>query len=308
MALPEVLLTEEQRIEFTKISSNISKQELINFYTFSSFDLEHINNHRREYNKLGFAVQVAFLHNTGWNFLRVEDISEPALDYIAEQISVSPKEIYKYFNRENTRLAHLKEIKSIYGFKNYTENFSTELRKYLMPFAIENDNSINLIKLAISKIRSQKIILPGITTIEKLVSEILNEADNQFIENINKNISFEQKEKLELLLNSKENNVTKLAWLKEDQGHSTPKAFAEVIERIEYIRSLKLSISLDDLHPNRIKQLARLGSKYEPYAFRRFDEKKRYGILVLYLYELSQVLIDRAVDIHDKQMNILLSK
>ena len=308
MALPEVLLTEEQRIEFTRISSNISKQELINFYTFSSFDLEHINNHRREYNKLGFAVQIAFLHNTGWNFLRVEDISEPALEYIAEQISVSPKEIYKYFNRENTRLSHLKEIKNIYGFKNCTEDFSGELHKYLMPFAIENDNSMNLIKLAINKIRSNKIILPGITTIEKLVSEIINEADNQFIENVNKHINLEQKEKLEILLNSKESNITKLAWLREDQGNSTPKAFAEVIERLEYIRSLKLSISLDHLHPNRIKQLARLGSKYEPYAFRRFDEKKRYGILVLYLYELSQVLTDRAVEIHDKQMNILLSK
>lgn len=94
-------------------------------------------------------------------FLRVEDISEPALEYIAEQISVSPKEIYKYFNRENTRLSHLKEIKNIYGFKNYTEDFSGELHKYLMPFAIENDNCMNLIKLAINKIRSNKIILPN---------------------------------------------------------------------------------------------------------------------------------------------------
>ena len=73
MSIPELLLTEEQRYEFTRISPNISKQELINFYTFSSFDLEHINKHRREYNKLGFAVQVSFLHNTGWNFLRIED-------------------------------------------------------------------------------------------------------------------------------------------------------------------------------------------------------------------------------------------
>jgi len=308
LSVPELLLTEEQRFEFTRVSPNISKQELINFYTFSSFDLEHINKHRREYNKLGFAVQVSFLHNTGWNFLRIEDISEPALNYIAEQISVNPIEIQKYFNREKTRLAHLKEIKNIYSFTNYSDEYSEEIKNYLMPFAIESDNSMPLIKLAINKIRSEKTILPGITTIEKLVSGVLNKADNQFIENINKNISLEQKEQLETLLSSKENNITKLAWLREDQGLSNPRAFIEIIDRLEYIRKLKLELSLEDLHPNRIKQFARLGSKYEPYAFRRFDEKKRYGILVLYLYELSQILIDRAVDIHDKQINLLLSK
>ena len=49
-----------------------------------------------------------------------------------------------------------------------------------------------------------------------LLGEIINEADNQFIENVNKHINLEQKEKLEILLNSKESNITKLAWLRED--------------------------------------------------------------------------------------------
>ena len=62
------------------------------------------------------------------------------------------------------------------------------------------------------------------------------------------------------------------------------------------------------MHPNRIRQLSRLGSKYEPFSLRRFEEKKRYSILALYLYELSQNLIDKAIEIHDRQINILLSK
>lgn len=51
-----------------------------------------------------------------------------------------------------------------------------------------------------------------------------------------------------------------------------------------------------------------MGQKYEPHSFRRFDANKRYAMLALYLYDLSQSLIDLTIDIHDKQINILLSK
>ncbi len=54
--------------------------------------------------------------------------------------------------------------------------------------------------------------------------------------------------------------------------------------------------------------MSRLGAKYEPYAFRCFDEDKRYAILAVYLYELCQNLIDKAIEIHDRQINMLLLK
>lgn len=74
------------------------------------------------------------------------------------------------------------------------------------------------------------------------------------------------------------------------------------------IRNLHLELNIGGLHPNRLRQLCRLGSKYEPFLLRRFEEKKRYSILALYLYELSQSLTDKAIEIHDRQINILLSK
>mgnify|MGYP001611117807 CR=1 FL=1 len=58
-----------------------------------------------------------------------------------------------------------------------------------------------------------------------------------------------------------------------------------------------------DLRPNRIRQLSRLGSKYELFSLERFENKKRYAIVALYLYELSQNLIDKTIEI-----NVLLSR
>ncbi|WP_238903425.1 DUF4158 domain-containing protein [Clostridium sp. YIM B02506] len=59
MATPEILLTEEQRLEFTQIPQNISEWEIARHYTLNENDIEIINRHRRDYNRLGFAVQYA---------------------------------------------------------------------------------------------------------------------------------------------------------------------------------------------------------------------------------------------------------
>lgn len=117
-------------------------------------------------------------------------IPESVLNYISEY---KPKELELYAQRENTRLEHIQEIRKIYGFKNYTDQYSRSLIQTLLPYAIGNDNVINLMKLAITEIKKQKIILPGITTIEKVVSEVIAKADEEFVEIVNNSITSDQK-------------------------------------------------------------------------------------------------------------------
>lgn len=81
-----------------------------------------------------------------------------------------------------------------------------------------------------------------------------------------------------------------------------------MIERLETIRSLALPTDFRVIHPNRLRQLAKLGARYEPFALRRFPDPKRYAIVVVYLRERSQDLIDHAFEIHHRQMIALQSK
>ena len=171
---------------------------------------------------------------------------------------------------------------------------------------MENDNAISLIKYTITELRRQRIILPGITTIEKLVSDSISMADERIII-INENLTREQKFSMAVLINSQSENTTaKLGWIREEIGHASPKSFIEVIKRIEEIRKLNLNMNIERLHPNRICQLSRIGAKYEPHSFRRFEEDKRYAILAVYLFELCQNLIDKAIEIHDGKYTPLL--
>lgn len=54
--------------------------------------------------------------------------------------------------------------------------------------------------------------------------------------------------------------------------------------------------------------MARIGARYEPHSFRRFNEDKRYALLVAYLITLSQDLTDHSIEIHDRQMMVLQAK
>lgn len=79
MAAPEILLTEEQRLEFTRIPDNISEFEIAKYYTFTDNDMEVINRHRRDYNRIGFAVQLCVLRHPGWSLVNNDIIPEPVL-------------------------------------------------------------------------------------------------------------------------------------------------------------------------------------------------------------------------------------
>ncbi|MBS7726986.1 Tn3 family transposase, partial [Vibrio cholerae] len=123
-------------------------------------------------------------------------------------------------------------------------------------------------------------------------------AEKKLFNTVSQSLTNEQKEKLEdiiTLQHSSESNKTILGWLKEPPGHPSPETFLKVIERLEYIRGMELeTVQINHLHRNRLLQLSRLGSRYEPYAFRDFQENKRYSILTVYLLHLNQDLTDKA--------------
>ncbi len=173
---------------------------------------------------------------------------------------------------------------------------------------MENGNSMYLIRTALDELRNKKIIIPAITTVERIVWDVRNKAEAKIYKIVNDCLDDEQKRRLDGMLNTKvENGITRLAWLKEIPGNHSPETFIKVIERLEYVRCLNLSIHTSGIHQNRLRQLSRLGARYEPYAFKKFDASKRYAILAIFLLDLSQDLVDQAIEIHDRQMNSLLS-
>jgi TnpA family transposase len=92
---------------------------IVRHYTFSPDDLSLIRQRRRDANRLGFAVHLAYLRFPG----RVIGVDEnPPLDmlrFIAEQIGVSDRDFEDYATRSQTRRAHLSELQAYLGIRPF---------------------------------------------------------------------------------------------------------------------------------------------------------------------------------------------
>lgn len=165
---------------------------------------------------------------------------------------------------------------------------------------------------AIDYLREQKVILPAITTIEKLVWESKNESEKFVINTIINSLNQIQRKKLDdivFLHSNKLKGKTILGWLKEPIGAPSPDNFLKAIDKLEYIRLIKLeSINLSDLHPNKINKIYSLGQRYEPFAFREFNADKRHALLAVFLLNFSKDLIDKSFEIHDRLIINLMAK
>ncbi|ADH09928.1 TPA: Tn3 family transposase [Bacillus paranthracis] len=300
------LLSEAQRNELMDLS-RLTEWDLVTFHTFSKHDLHLIFKHRRGYNRLGFALQLALIRYPGWALTEYNDIPMSVIKHIARQLQIPAEGFSKYANRNNTLWEHLSEIREEYNFTNFSSSHEENLLKHLTQQAMENSNSLHLIEIALSMLRKSKVILPAMYVIENIVWEAKQQADQKVYSILYDDLTSEQKKRIDALLLPTNNGISPLAWLKQLPSQPSPESFLKVVERFEYVKDIGLVVDTSKINSNRLRQLARLGSKYEPYAFRRFDEVRRYSILVAFMLEITQDLIDYAIEIHDRiMMNLQL--
>lgn len=85
------------------ISGSMSEQVLVQQYTFSASDLTLVNRQREGHNRLGFAVQLAYLRFPGRPLQAGEEPPAPLLGYVAAQMRLLPLVFRRYTKRDTTR-------------------------------------------------------------------------------------------------------------------------------------------------------------------------------------------------------------
>jgi len=80
------LLSPVQRTQFLNVPAEMSEPTLVRYYTLSDDDRSLIKQRRRNYNRLGFAVQLAYLRFPGRTWAVNEEASLLVVSYIASQL------------------------------------------------------------------------------------------------------------------------------------------------------------------------------------------------------------------------------
>ncbi len=304
------LLSPGQRIQFTEIPPDISARNIARHYTFNFDDLKAINNCRRPHNRLGFAVQLCYLRFPGRVWELGEKVPKPVLSYIALQLDIKSKLIKNYALRDTTRREHLTKIQQLFEYSSFRISDYKRLSKWLMQLALSTDKGIALVEALVEEMRRCKIIIPAISTVERLAWETRRRAQKQCYLELTKNLTLIQRKELDgLLVLNPEKNRTPLVWLRQPPGVPNPKNFLKVLEKLEFTRNLNLDVSCaQKVHYNRLVQLTRLGQKNTPAHIARLDYLRRYAVIVAFLLETSALLVDTAISMHDKMMGTLFRR
>src|SRR5438270_4235506 len=105
MSAPQQL-TPAQRDRLRTAHHLLSRREMVRHWLLSQEDRARIEDRRRSYNRLGFAVQLCLLRYPGWPLGPGEDPPPNLLKFVAEQLDVNPTEVAEYSRRPQTRTDH----------------------------------------------------------------------------------------------------------------------------------------------------------------------------------------------------------
>jgi hypothetical protein len=303
-------LTPEQRHTLTQIPPDLSDRDIARYYTFSEKERKLINRRRRASNRLGFAVQLALLKFPGRTLMEVKEVPRPVLAAIAEQVGVPVSAFTSYGERENTLYEHLDELRRECGFRSCGWREYLLVARALLPDAMESDRPLPLIESALERLRAEGILAPNMISVERLVWIVLKIAERRLLRSLTQLLTLEQRTRLDGLLHAdtRLGGATRLSWLRQPPGVTSPKSIKRLVERLSFLRDLSLPALPPTLHQNRVLQFARKCGKYQAQPLLKLPRDRRHALLVAYLFELSQDLTDQALDQFDRLLAELLRK
>ena len=168
-------MTERQRAELLALPVN--EEEVVARYSLDDSELKAIARLRSPANRLGYALQLCCLRYPGRYLRRGEMLPAVMLDYIAEQIDVDADVIAEFARRGPTRYEQLAVIKRNHGFQDLTHPMRAKLGMWLEGESASIVDGRLLLRRLIEKMRDERIIIPGLSVIERMTASALHRAD-----------------------------------------------------------------------------------------------------------------------------------
>jgi TnpA family transposase len=284
------------------IPADPSEDELAQHWSLTPEDLAAAATCRGPDQRRRFALQLCVVRTQGRFLDDYRQAPVKIVNHLSRQLGLLPVLFLDRAGREPTERVQAQRIRRHLGLSRFDKAAEEKLRNWLRAGAIEGRTGPELLAQAEAKLRCWLVVLPGASTLERIVASVVANTTLDLFATISKRLPEKLRADIDLLLEVPEGDArSSLFRLKDYQKSANAAVIKGDIVRLRLIEQLLgKSAGLEGIDPNIIRQLGQLGRRYDAGDLRRFAKPKRDALVACYLLEARKTLIDQIVEMNDQ--------
>ena len=294
----------------TLVGIPTDREGLSRHYVLSAQDRALIADRRGDRNRLGFAVQLAYLRHPGQALSHETPPPVALIAFLARQLKVAVAVWEAYALRDETRREHALELQVALTLRPFTVPEYRRLRGWLTDLALRTHKPLALAEQLIERLREDRIIVPPIQVVDRLCGEALARGTRILYRVLTESLDENGRQRLdELLTPLPDKRTIVLTWLRQPPGEAKPGPLLRHLSRLTRLRELALPSDLGRrVHQGRLVDLAREGAQMSIQHLRDLEDTRRYATLVALALDTEATLTDQILEQHDRFLGRLFSE
>ena len=306
-------LTEEQRQSYGRYVGEPTPVQLAKFFHLDDVDRQLVKMRRGNHHRLGFALQLCTVRFLGTFLVNPLDVPTVVVSFVSKQLKIpNPDCLSHYLARSTTGREHASEIQKRYGYRDFNQQpYKWRLVRWLYERSwVSAETPSVLFDLVTAQLVENKILLPGVTVLERLVASVKERTTQRLWVNLAKMITPALQEQLEALLVSPQNTwYTPLEQLRRSPTRYSAPALVDALNRLVKIRSLGVrKLNFPKIPPIRLKSLSRTALSVRAQVIARMTLARRLATLVAFAHVMEEIATDDALEILELLVKDLLSQ
>ena len=308
--MPTRHLTDAQRQTFASFGGDPSPDQLARYFHLDQSDHELIGPLRGGHNRLGFAVMLSSVRFLGVFPNASHEIPASVLATLSAQLNLQHAvTLHGYFDG-SPRLRHLAQIRARFGFTDFGGNGYARFRLTRWLFALcwsGDDWPGPLIERATTWLIAHKVLLPGVTVLERMVGSIRDRAKTRLWRRLVASLNDAQRARIvQLFDNGGTSAFAALDALRTVPTKRAPTEFFRHLDRLEAVRAFDLRPApLKGVPAATIERLARVARVGKPSAIAALQEPRRTATIAALFHTLEATAQDDATELAEALLNDL---
>ncbi len=163
------------------IAVDPSEDELARHWSLSSADLAVIAECRSGDHRRRFALQLCVMRSHGCFLDDYRRVPIKIVNHLSRQLGLAPVLFLDRPGRAQTEREQSLRIRRYLGIRDFDRQAAVDLRQWLRPRAIEGRTAAELLRYAEDKLRDWRVMLPAMSTLERLVgAEVMHATTGLF--------------------------------------------------------------------------------------------------------------------------------